>query len=70
MNKNQKIVLKYLKKQSELYTTPFASVWSVTNNCLRGFLPASVNKAYEELSHKEEYEVMKKFGKWGLKNEN
>lgn len=66
MNKNQKIVLDYMKK------IPWRPIEAIRVLCGRDeydAIPADVSCALNNLTEKEQSEILIEFGKWGLKNE-
>jgi hypothetical protein len=60
MNKNQKIVLGYLK--NKFSSSPISGI-----DTLFVSSPREIEEAASKLSTKEEYEVLFEIGKWGLK---
>lgn len=66
MNKNQKLVLDFLK--TRYLRVPFLSIWYL---CEDGdSVPRKVMKACLCLTEMEEFEVLAEFAEWGLKREN
>ena len=61
MNKNQLIVLEYLKEKriDNLIFDVLPSIWETKTN-------SEVRVAYCELTEKEEWEVIAKLAEWGL----
>lgn len=64
MNKNQKVVLNYLKDSEDF---PFATIADLFD--ARGLISSEVSSAYCRLNPKQEFEVLVEYAKWGLENE-
>lgn len=76
MNKNQIIVLEYLKKMCPpILQSPMVTIFSLMDDiindnwqCYRDVKPEYVDKA-ENLSKVEQLEILKAFAEWGLERE-
>ena len=69
MDKNQKLLLEFLKARYEVSTVPFEPIWKIINLEIDDDKILELTWAYKKLSCREEFEVLAEFAKWGLKNE-
>jgi hypothetical protein len=70
MNKNQKILLDYLKQETLIKFSPMEVIRNFEVKYEFDVLEPIIELAMNNLTRKEEFEVLAEFAKWGLENEN
>lgn len=64
LNKNQQIVLEWLKSNSNALKVPMLAIYE-----LAGLADEKVRAAYRQLNREEEFQVLAAFAEWGMKND-
>lgn len=64
MNKKQLAILEWLKNNSLEMKFPIDTIGSIYED-----LPGYLISAHEQLTRKEEFEVLRAFAEWGLKED-
>lgn len=64
LNDNQKIVLEWLKSNSNALKVPMLAIYE-----LAGLADEKVRDAYRQLNQEEEFQVLAAFAQWGLEQE-
>ena len=62
LNKNQHIVLEWLKSNSNALKVPMLAIYE-----LAGLADEKVRDAYRQLNQEEEFQVLAAFAEWGMK---